>query len=370
LDLEFHQLDLRYQGLRVRRPEQERRLLGSLAEHGQQVPIVVVGANEPGRFVVIDGHKRVRALQRLHCDVVKATVWVMSEVEALVLDRTLRQAKAETALEQGWLLSELHRSFGLDLETLALRFDRSVSWVSRRLGLVEQLPASVQERVQQGEIGAHAAMKHLLPMARANREACEALATTIARHRLSTHEVGQLWAAWRDGEATLRARVLADPLLFLKTRREMESEPPPAASPGEALLKDLDLLGALARRALRRLSSVAKTLSPDQSRELARAAEQGLADLTRLRRRLGNEEEEATHVRPKPAHGDPGAARETDRDPPDRPYAEDLAAGREEGAGQPVCRAAADRARGESRVVPAADPGAPRLVQRQPGPSP
>lgn len=112
MDLEFHQLDLRYQGLRVRRLGQERRLLSSLAEHGQQVPIVVVGANEPGRFVVIDGHKRVRALHRLHCDVVTATVWAMGEVEALVLDRTLRQAEAETALEQGWLLSELHRSFG------------------------------------------------------------------------------------------------------------------------------------------------------------------------------------------------------------------------------------------------------------------
>jgi len=38
VELEFHQLDLCYERLKVVRPEQERRLLASLAEVGQQVP--------------------------------------------------------------------------------------------------------------------------------------------------------------------------------------------------------------------------------------------------------------------------------------------------------------------------------------------
>ena len=42
MQLEFHQLELRYERLRIVRPEPERRLLASLAEVGQQVPIVVV----------------------------------------------------------------------------------------------------------------------------------------------------------------------------------------------------------------------------------------------------------------------------------------------------------------------------------------
>ena len=54
-NLEFHQLELRYERLRVIRPEQERRLLASLAEVGQQVPIVVVQDQASRRFVVIDG---------------------------------------------------------------------------------------------------------------------------------------------------------------------------------------------------------------------------------------------------------------------------------------------------------------------------
>ena len=58
MELEFHQLDLRYEALRRRAPEREKRLLASLAEHGQQTPIVVVGG-EAGKRIVVDGYKRV-----------------------------------------------------------------------------------------------------------------------------------------------------------------------------------------------------------------------------------------------------------------------------------------------------------------------
>lgn len=369
-ELEFHQLDVRYEALRVRRPEQEKRLLGSLSGGGQQVPIVVVASSEPGRFVVIDGHKRVRALRRLRGDTVTATIWSMSEAEALVLDRSLRQAEAETALEQGWLLSVLHRGLGVDLGSLARRFDRGPSWVSRRLGLVEHLPASVQEHVRQGEIGAHAAMKHLLPMARANAEACVALCTAIAGHRLSTREVGQLYTAWREGSSAMRSRVLAEPLLFLKARREMQAEPAVPTAPAEELLKQIDLLGAMARRTLRLFTATADTISPGQRAEMARAAEQAQADISRLHKRLEQEEEEPIDARAKPTHGDPGATRPSDRDPHDRADPEDLSSGGPEGDRQPIGPATTDPASRASRAVPQADPGAVRLVQGQPGPGP
>jgi len=66
VELEFHQIDVRYERLRVRQPARERRLLASLAEAGQQIPIVVVATG--AAYVVVDGHKRVRCLQRLQRD--------------------------------------------------------------------------------------------------------------------------------------------------------------------------------------------------------------------------------------------------------------------------------------------------------------
>ena len=120
MQLEFHQLDRRWEHLRVREPHRQRRLLASLAESGQQTPIVVVAAGPPDRYLVIDGHKRVAALEQLGRDTVEATVWAMSEAEALLLDRSLRFSPQESALEQGWPVSEMERRFGYSLEELAL----------------------------------------------------------------------------------------------------------------------------------------------------------------------------------------------------------------------------------------------------------
>src|SRR6266852_7642578 len=103
MKLEFHQLDRCYEHLRARNPERQRRLLASLAASGQQTPIVVVAVSEkPDRYPVIDGYKRVAALEQLGRDTVEAVVWPMSEAAAVVLDRSLRLSERETALEVGW----------------------------------------------------------------------------------------------------------------------------------------------------------------------------------------------------------------------------------------------------------------------------
>jgi hypothetical protein len=47
MQLEFHQLERRWEHLRVRHAGRQRRLLASLAEVGQQTPIVVVAAEGP-----------------------------------------------------------------------------------------------------------------------------------------------------------------------------------------------------------------------------------------------------------------------------------------------------------------------------------
>jgi ParB-like chromosome segregation protein Spo0J len=127
--VELHQLLLRYERLRKRAPRAERTLLASLAEIGQQTPVVVVADAE--RFVLIDGYKRVRALKRLAHDVVLATRWELEEVEALLLERGLRRG-SEDALDQAWLLAQLQERFGYSLEDLARRFEHNKSWVSGR----------------------------------------------------------------------------------------------------------------------------------------------------------------------------------------------------------------------------------------------
>ena len=146
----------------------------------------------------------------------------MSEAEALLLDRSLRFSEHETALEQGWLLAEMEQRFGYGLDELARRFDRSVSWVSRRLALVELLPEAIQQQVREGKISAHVAMKFLVPVARISLEDCQRMAAAFAQHHCDTRQAGQLYAAWRDGSPVIRQRILDEPELFFKAQRQAE----------------------------------------------------------------------------------------------------------------------------------------------------
>jgi hypothetical protein len=106
------------------------------------------------------------------------------------------------------------------LEELALRFDRSVNWVSRRLALVKLLPEAIQQQVREGKIAAQAAMKFLVPVARQSLEECQRMAAIFAAHHCDKREAGQLYAAWREGSVKVRQRILDDPALFFKTQRQ------------------------------------------------------------------------------------------------------------------------------------------------------
>lgn len=245
MELELHQLDLRYEGLRRRDRRRERALLASVSVIGQQTPVVVVATDD--KHVLVDGYKRVRALARLRRDTVLALQWGLAEAEALLLARLMRTSEGDSALEQGWLLRELHERFGLSIGELARRFDKSHSWVSRRLALVGGLPTVVQELVRSGELSAHAAMKHLVPMARANEAGCLVLAKAVAAHGLSSRQVGTLCVAWAAGTPESRQLIVSDPLLVL--RAEEEARRPKEKLPCERLKGEVAAIAGIARRA-------------------------------------------------------------------------------------------------------------------------
>lgn len=132
----------------------------------------------------------------------------MKEAAAVLLDRSLRLSEHETALKVGWLLAELERRFNYGLDELARRFDRSVSWVSRRLALVEVLPEAIQQQVREGKLLAQVALKFLVPVARQSLEDCQRMAAIFAQYHCDTREAGQLYAAWRKGSPAVRKRIL------------------------------------------------------------------------------------------------------------------------------------------------------------------
>jgi ParB family chromosome partitioning protein len=368
MQLEFHQLDRRWEHLRVRHAARQRRLLASLADSGQQTPIVVVAAEgQADRYVVIDGYKRIVALEQLGRDTVEAVVWPMSEAAAVLLDRSLRLSEHETALEVGWLLAELERRFDYGLDELARRFDRSVSWVSRRLALAEVLPEAIQQQVREGKILAQVAMKFLVPVARQSPEDCQRMAAIFAEHHCDTRQAGQLYAAWRKGAPAIRKRILDDPELFFKTQRQAQEKAP--AGTGAELLRDLEMVVAIVNRAQRRLAGAAAT---ELDHQQGKAARHQIERIQSQLRRIDEEilPEKKPHVEPSATHHDSGTECTGSEQTGDRAGDGDLPRGGAQSPALELHHRAGVAASGESGASPATDPGAFRPVQGESRASP
>jgi len=248
-------LEKKYTGLRIADASRIARLVASLCEHGQRQPVLVVrgGRHADGleRYVLIDGYARVAALGELKRDSVEATVLDLAEADALLLAFRLERNRARSAIEEAWLLRELIEAHAVAQRALGPLLGRSPSWVSRRLALIAVLPTAAEEAVRAGTLPAYAAMKYLVPLARANAAECAQLITQLGRRRVSVRQLARLYAGWRAGTPAQRQAIVERPWLYLELDEKQEECATPA-DPGtereQRLLRDLGVLSAMCRR--------------------------------------------------------------------------------------------------------------------------
>jgi ParB family transcriptional regulator, chromosome partitioning protein len=245
VEIELTDIEPKYAALRVDEPGRRGRLVASLAREGQQNPVTVVSVDD--RFVLIDGYLRVAALRELARDVVDAVVLQLTESDALILDLTRAAgARARTALEEGWVLAELRRQ-GRSVRDLAVQLQRSPSWVSRRLSLVQVLPERVQAAIKSGRVPAQAAAKYLVPLSRDNSAQCERLVVNLGREPVTVRQVGTLYDGWRWGSPEVREHIVDHPWLYLKALRETPVvREARTGDPDPKLLTNLERIGGLA----------------------------------------------------------------------------------------------------------------------------
>jgi len=270
VDLALDTLDLRYARLRARRPAFEKRMLASIGEGGQQSPVVVV-PGEAGRYIVIDGHKRVRALEKLNADCVRAVVWTMGGAEALVTMYQMISGAGWTAVEEGWLVWELVRKAGLSATETARRLERSAGWVSGRLGLVEGLPETVLEGVRTGKMGAYVATRYVMPFARANAADGERFAQKVMENGYRSRDVETLCRYYADAGKEGRRKMLEDPTRFLKALESIASTGDLGREEARCL-KDIELIGRVSMGLSGRLTGALGRETSMEAREQFRPA--------------------------------------------------------------------------------------------------
>ena len=263
-ELDLHRLELRFAKTRIAEPQAVQRIAASLERCGQLVPCVVVTDPQPTasgdeRLVLIDGYRRVAALRRLGRDTVGIECWTCDVTTALINLLTRGQDRGLAIIEQALLLRELLLEQRLSQQELARRCGHDVSWVNRRLQLLQGLPDRVLAAVCAGQLSSWAASRILVPLARANTEHAERLLQALARQPLSTRELRQWFEHYQTASRASRERMVNHPALLvqaLQERHAVQSSEQLRDGPEGACAVDVRRIEASIARLRQRLPSL------------------------------------------------------------------------------------------------------------------
>jgi ParB/RepB/Spo0J family partition protein len=258
LPLDLHALVPRFAALRLRDAARLGRLVTSIEQHGQLTAVVVVpDADNTQRWVLIDGYRRLEALQHLGRDLIRAHVWERSIDEALLGCLARGPDRGWQAIEEAALIEELAGRHSL--QAIARQIGRDVSWVSRRLSLIKALPEDLLEQVRQGRVSVWSATRILAPLARANSDHARTLLQHIEQQPLSTRALKRLYEQYEQATKVQRQRLVEHPELFLQaldSRQQHVADQHLADGPEGAWCKDLAVVREIFKRLLPRVSTL------------------------------------------------------------------------------------------------------------------
>jgi ParB-like chromosome segregation protein Spo0J len=267
-------------------------------------PVTVMEVS-PGVFELVDGFKRLSALQRRGS--VNVMVLVrdgdLLKAKALMLGLNVRR-KTLSFYEEAVLAADLHREEKLTLMAVGKVLGRKKSWVSRRVGIVTRLDADIIEFLKAGEIGPTVAY-HL---SRLSRGLQMPLFLSSREERLTAHEVEaavSLTLALPEAE---RRAAVQEPRAHLSPQEEKPAARDSGLEAVERLIRD-------AGRVREQLKAPSREGRTDAEKRVYRAAlrrlghelaglQQMLDEVSLTERR--NHEEQGGSGENRPGHGREG----------------------------------------------------------------
>ncbi len=249
VEIELSQLDLRYEGHRLRQRGLEDRLLASIAREGIREPLA--GALINAECVLLDGFKRYRCARQLHVERVSFVRLGADEASAIVALLSQARRSRLSVLEEARFLDEL-KARGMSLAEMADALGRSKAWVSLRLGLLEAMSPVVREKVFGGQLPVYSWIYTVAPFRRLNGVMVgqvDEFVGAVSGRGLSVRQIEQLAHGYFRGPESLRQELRSGHLTLLLQQMAAVPVDPDGCSEFERILVgDLEQIQKHAQR--------------------------------------------------------------------------------------------------------------------------
>ena len=207
-EVELGQLDLRYEGYRMKNPGLEERLLGSIGQRGIEAPLE--GVEVASVRILLNGFKRYRCARKLQLRLAPYVSLGQDEVSGIVNLLRLSNPKALGILEQAAFIDELKHTRQLSLTDIAEQLARSKAWVSMRVGIIAQMSVTVRAKLFSGAFPAYSYLYILRRFMRMNGvtgQQVDQFVTALSGKKLSVREIEQLAHGYFRGPESFRQEI-------------------------------------------------------------------------------------------------------------------------------------------------------------------
>lgn len=235
-EVELSQLDLRYEGHRLKSPLAEGRLLASIADSGIQDPLQ--GIELPSTRILLNGFKRLRCARKLSIQSVPFVALSQDEPSGILALLKLSNSNTLSLLEQARFLDELQAARGMSVADIAQELSRSKAWVTLRLGVLSEISPLVREALFDGSFPAYAYLYTLRPFRRLN---VDAFVAALRGKHLSARQIEQLAQGFFRGPESLKKEILSGNLaLPLQRLKDFPQDPDGCSEFERVFLGDLE----------------------------------------------------------------------------------------------------------------------------------
>ena len=264
-ELEIVSLDTRYEGLKVKDPDQEAKLLGKMVQQQEIIPLLITMVGTVP--VILDGFKRYRAAKQLNWTTIQCKIIGHGESEGIIQLLILRQGLKMSHYEEASFISELHRQQGLTTSEIARKTGRSPAWASMRLNFLANMSNTVKVHIQSGRFPLHAWMHSVRPFTRVNdknRQLVDEFVGIVAKEKHSLRDIEILAKLWFEGKEELRAEIRkGNGNWIINSAHKDVAQGHIFSAVEQQFLKDLSHLEKLARKKCACKLNVFEKSSPD-----------------------------------------------------------------------------------------------------------